>query len=258
MAKKVGFIGIGMFATYTVRGLRNGGADYPIILSPRGAENAKVLADECNCEVAESNQDVIDNCDIIILCVRPEQFDEMANDLNVPAGKIIISAMAGITIDKLKSAFNGASEIYRTLPVCCSEAGAGLVPIYPTPTGEINDLLKPLGNVFSMKTEDEFTGASIGASMNGSLYGLYDEMVKWFEANGFDNKTARAIVLENVAGTVEYAKMKSDDDLGDICASIATPNTYTGAGYDALQNGNGLKSWSDCLDTIKDRFEKNK
>ena len=257
MTKTLGFIGIGMFAMYTVRGLRRAGISHNIVLSPRGKDNAQTLSKECECSILESNQAVVDNCDIVIMSVRPEYFADMAKDLHIPEGKIVISAMAGITIDTLKSSLKGSENVYRTLPVCCSEAGAGLVPIYPAGNAIVKDVLAPLGSILELSKEEDFTGASIGACMNGSLYGFYDVMVKWFEDKGFDRKTARAIVLENVAGTVAYAKMKEDTEMSDICGSIATHGTYTLKGYDAITKGGGFTAWTDCLDVLDAKFKEN-
>ena len=256
--KVIGFVGIGMFALYAVRGLRRGGVQNEILLSPRGKDNAQALASECNCKVLESNQAVIDNSDIVIVSVRPEQFSELAEGLHIAQGKIIISAMAGLTVNTLKTSLQGSDAVYRTLPVCCSEAGAGLVPIYPAGNDSVKSVLSPLGSILELDKEEDFTGASIGACMNGALYGLYDVMVKWFEDKGFDRKIARAIVLENVEGTVAYAKMKEETELKDICASIATPGTYTLTGYEEMKLGGGLKGWEDCLNALDDKFKGNK
>ena len=38
--QKIGFIGVGALALYTIRGVRRGGYAGPILLSPRNSENA--------------------------------------------------------------------------------------------------------------------------------------------------------------------------------------------------------------------------
>ena len=53
MTQKIGFIGIGMFAVYTVKGLRNGGNNDTIYLSPRGKNNADELAKTQQCTVLD-------------------------------------------------------------------------------------------------------------------------------------------------------------------------------------------------------------
>ncbi|MGB1361225.1 MAG: pyrroline-5-carboxylate reductase family protein [Alphaproteobacteria bacterium] len=254
---KIGFIGIGMFADYTIKGMRNGGVNDVFYLSPRGKANAESLASSHNCEVLSSNQAVIDACDVIIMCVRPESYDEMAAEINVPAGKVIISAMAGITVEKLQSTLNVNDNIFRTLPVCCSEAGEGLVPVYPAGNDTVNNILKPLGKVLELAQEDEFNGATIASCINGSFYYLYDTMIEWFVKQGYDEEMAKAFVFENLSGTIAYAKLQSDKTLKQVGDSIATEGTYTLEGYKAMKDAGGLDGWNVGLDAIKKRFDDN-
>jgi pyrroline-5-carboxylate reductase len=255
MTQKIGFIGIGMFAVYTVKGLRNGGNNDTIYLSPRGKNNADELAKTQQCTVLDSNQAVIDNSDIIIISVRPEQYSELSSQIKVPNGKIIVSAMAGIGIDLLKSTLNISDNVYRTLPVCCAESRSGLVPVYPSDNKQVNELLSLLGSLCLLNEENEFNGASIASCINGSFYFWYDEMVKWFIKQGYSEDLSRSFVFENIIGTIEYAKLHKDKTLSDIGASIATDGTYTQAGYKELTESGGLTSWSSALDKIKDRFD---
>ena len=73
MTSKLGFIGAGHLASYTIAGLRRAGDQRDIILSPRNAEKAQQLSSQYDCRVAASNQAVVDAADIVILAVRPPQ-----------------------------------------------------------------------------------------------------------------------------------------------------------------------------------------
>jgi len=255
MTQKIGFIGIGMFAVYTVKGLRNGGNNDTIYLSPRGKKNADELAKNQQCIVLDSNQSVIDSSDIVIISVRPEQICELSSQITIPNGKIVISAMAGIGIDLLKSTLNITDNIYRTLPVCCAESRCGLVPVYPGDNKQVNELLSLLGNLCLLNKESEFNGASIASCINGSFYFWYDEMIKWFVKQGYNEDLSRSFVFENIIGTIEYAKLHNDKSLSDIGSSIATDGTYTQDGYKELLESGGLTSWINALDKIKDRLD---
>ena len=64
---RLGFIGTGNITAAMVEGLGGG-----VVLSPRGAEMAAGLADRFpDVTVAESNQSVIDKCDMVVLAIRP-------------------------------------------------------------------------------------------------------------------------------------------------------------------------------------------
>ena len=57
----IGFIGVGALALYTIKGVRSGGYQGPILLSPRNREKAEHLANNYNCEVQPDNQSVVSN-----------------------------------------------------------------------------------------------------------------------------------------------------------------------------------------------------
>lgn len=58
------------------------------------------------------SQDLIDHCDIVILSVRPQDFEALTVNA---AGKLVISVMAGITLHHI-SAQLGTDQVVRSLP----------------------------------------------------------------------------------------------------------------------------------------------
>lgn len=61
--------------------------------------------------VTKDNQELVDACDVVILCVPPTHF----SDIDVRASdKLVISVMAGVTIDEMKSK-TGADRIVRAM-----------------------------------------------------------------------------------------------------------------------------------------------
>ena len=54
----IGILGVGHLAGLMMRGLA--GSDYRLVLSPRNAEVAAQLAGEHGCEIADSNQALVD------------------------------------------------------------------------------------------------------------------------------------------------------------------------------------------------------
>jgi pyrroline-5-carboxylate reductase len=68
----LGIIGTGRLASFLVGGLRHAGDRRRIVLSPRGAETAAHLAAHYGCEVAATNQDVVDAGGATIVAVPPQ------------------------------------------------------------------------------------------------------------------------------------------------------------------------------------------
>ena len=117
----LGILGIGHLATYTVTGLRHSGDTRRIILSPRNVENAQHLASNFDCEVAQSNQAVIDQADMILLAVRPFQLDDLLADLHFLKHKIVISAVAGVSLTQLNAKAVLPERLALILPAVAAE-----------------------------------------------------------------------------------------------------------------------------------------
>lgn len=107
-------IGVGEIASAMVEGLstgtaatENGGGPETglrFVLSPRNAERARHLADTIEtAEVAESNQEVVDRSDLIVLAVLPRQAAGVLGALDIPAEKTLVSAVAGIPTGELSA-----------------------------------------------------------------------------------------------------------------------------------------------------------
>ncbi|MGO2643033.1 NAD(P)-binding domain-containing protein, partial [Brevibacterium aurantiacum] len=74
MASTIGIIGVGEIASAIVEGACAGDDRPDFFLSPRNAEcSAKLASDFDRVEVCESNQDVIDRSEHVILAVLPQQ-----------------------------------------------------------------------------------------------------------------------------------------------------------------------------------------
>ena len=245
----LGILGVGYFASYFIAGLRKGGFKGQILLSPRNAKTASKLAQTHNCSIAESNQEVIDRSDIVLLSVKPEHLQELLTNLDFKDDQIVISAVAGISVENHHKAGPLPETLIRMIPVCCIEAGEGVVPIYPTHK-TVEDLARFTGAPVVFDTEQEFDLSLAASCMNGWLYEFFGSMAQWLENKGLPPETARVLVLHNVRGATGYALLKENEDLTSITNGIATEGTYTLKGLDVLRNHQGITAWDKALDEV--------
>ena len=250
----LGILGIGHLATYTVTGLRRSGDIRRIILGPRNAENAKQLASTFDCEVAQSNQTVIDQADLILLAVRPFQLDDLLADLHFPKDKIVISAAAGVSLKQLRAKAGLPEQLALILPGVAAENVQGFVPIYPD-IPEVKALADSLGKTIALDSESQFDEAASMACLNGWMYRFFDVQVNWLTEHGIDDDNARQIVLHNTLGAAHYALGRPQESLLELAGEIAKDGTYTKLGLDQLEAGGAFTQWSDTLDMIKQKLD---
>jgi pyrroline-5-carboxylate reductase len=104
----------------------SGRSDKPIADSLYGVERTK------------DNQQLVERSDIIILSVRPDQFDAVDIDAS---GKLVISVMAGVPAEHI-AALTGATQVVRAIPNAAASLGKSFTPWYATsPVSAENKLI---------------------------------------------------------------------------------------------------------------------
>lgn len=241
----VGFLGAGHLASYTVAGLRHAGDRRRLLVSPRNAEVAAQLAEQHGCEIAPSNQVLVESCDVVLLSVRPDQHSSLLADLQFKKGQLVISVMAGVSTADLRKQSNLTdATLVRSLPIQCSAVGVGPVPVYPA-NDVAEGLLGLLGSVVVLSSEEQFETASTLGCMHGWVYPWLAAMSAWAEQQGLDQAA--------VAGALAYSESKGASEVAAIGEGIATEGTYTLAGLDVLQQAGGVEGWIEAMNLVSEK-----
>lgn len=246
----LGILGVGHLASYTVKGLRNSGDQRGIVLSPRGSETARILAESCHCSIAADNQSVIDQSNILLLAVRPDALNSLLTGLRFKPGQIVISVMAGVTLPQLQ-AFPELTDtiLVRALPSASAEACAGPIPLHPVNT-KAADLFRRIGKVITLESEALFDVALSHACLHGWSYFLIQQIIDWSINQGMDQNTARQMVAHSIGSAVEFGEANPQLSYGEIGRSIATEGTFTRKGIDQIEASNGISSWVEAMNKI--------
>ncbi len=246
----LGVVGAGHLATYFITALRRGGYDGEIILSPRNAERAQVLAQSASCRIAASNAEAIAGADIVLLSVRPPHAAAAVDGLSWRANQTIISAMAGLRLADLRRMLPGAGAIHLIMPLSFIAEVTGPFPVFPPPQGEIARFLRQAGEPVAIDTEKSYDATLLAACAATWIYDLAHSMVESFVRHGLSPEAARALTLGNIAGSAGYALNHPKASLLDISASIATEGTYTKLGLDQMKRDGFDKPWRDAIAAI--------
>ena len=140
----IGILGVGHLAELMVRGLQ--GSGYRLVLSPRGAETAARLATEHGCEVAPSNQAVVDAAEgVFVSLPAATGADELAH-LTFRPGQPVLSAMAGTGLARLQSLVGPARAAVAMMPGYANALRVGPSILHPD-DGFWRDFLTKVGPV---------------------------------------------------------------------------------------------------------------
>ena len=181
-----GFIGTGTIAAAMVEGL---GGD--AVLSPRGAAVAADLAARLpRVTVSDSNQAVVDQCDLVVLTVRPQVAEEVIRALRFRAGQKVLSLIAATSGDVIRGWTGVDLPVIRAVPLPFVAARRGVTPIFP-PDREMAALFDRLGTAVECGTQAEFDLLAVGSALMGSYFGLLETAQGWLVAEGLPEASAR-------------------------------------------------------------------
>lgn len=240
---KVGFIGAGQMALAMARSFvdRGGIAAEAIVASdpyPEALERFKKTIP--GCETTEDNQAVIDESDVIILAVKPQMMGEVAKSISdIPAGCLLISIAAGITLSKLTSIFP-TSRIVRVMPntpCLVGMAACGYSATDDTAPEDIErtqQLLESAG--VAVKVPEKLLDAVTGLSGSGPayIYMLIEAMSDAGVREGLPRTVATQLAAQTVKGAAEMV-LSTGEHPGSLKDKVTSPAGTTIAGVHVLE-----------------------
>src|ERR687893_455767 len=116
---KIGLIGAGNMATALARGWGE-----PVCVSDVLHARAQALADAVGGEAPGSSAYVPDASDAVVLCHKPAQLEEVAEEIRGRA-KVVISILGGTPLAAVEAAYPGL-PVYRFMPNIPPEAAHGV------------------------------------------------------------------------------------------------------------------------------------
>ncbi len=245
---KLGVIGVGHLAVAMLHGLlRAGHAPRSIMLSPRG--QGRHLAQTRDFALAQDNAQIVAECDLVLLAVRPDDAPGAVRGLPWRSGQVLLSACAGVPIAALEA---GPAQVMRIMPITASKLGASPTLAFPD-LPEARALLDAIGTTIALRSEDEFEAATVSAAMYGWAQALIRTGANWTAAHGIDADDARQLVARTFTAA---GRMIAEEDapMDEILDSLCTPGGITRQGIDHLEDKAVPEAWEGACDAILARL----
>ena len=250
----IGILGVGELTEKIVIGLRRSGFSGRVLLSPRNNDRARELSRLWACEIAQNNQGVVDDSDLLFLGVRPDAVEQLANEVRLKPEQTLVSLVAGMSISELEQSFPKARHV-RAMLSYAAQINQSTVVL--TPGGQPHErLLGALGSLVVIDQEDAFELATVAACMNGWFYFFLGDLQEWFTGKGLSHEQAAQLVMGNMQDCLSSARHQPDVSLEALGGSIATPGTYTYAGLEKLRKNGAMLAWREACDEVFARLKK--
>ena len=248
---KLGIVGAGSIASSIVTGLQASG-DPPsrIILSPRNPETASALAARFPAVlVAASNQDVLDQCDTVVLAVRPQVAESVLQQLRFKPSHQVISVVATFTIDRLRRLLSPAQRITRAIPLPSAAERQSLTALYPADESA-SRLFRLVGPAFTVDTEDQFNALGAASSAVASYFAFADSVAAWLVHRGLPAMTARNYIASILPSLEDEAAHHPDLGFRSMAVAHATPGGLNEQILKHLEAHGVFNTVNDALDQV--------
>ncbi|CAM4097096.1 pyrroline-5-carboxylate reductase [Zobellia nedashkovskayae] len=216
-----------------------------IMVLDSSEEKLKELNEIAHFDTFEKLEECVPQADIIFIAVKPYHSAKLFETIKplINSEQIIISIMAGITIDTIKEQ-TGLSKIVRAMPNLPAKVGKGLTSY--TASNEISrielltveNLLDTTGK--SIRVLDEnFIDASTGISGSGPAYVFYfmQSMMEAALQMGFSKKVSSVLVSETFTGAIELFNQNNLSP-NSWMDRVASKGGTTQAALDSMDDNN--------------------
>lgn len=244
----LGFLGAGKMGGAILRSLLATEAELRCVYYDISAECCRLLHADLGIPGEHTAEDVMEKADGVILAVKPQIYPAVADlvSQNYREGQILISIMAGITLDTLAKGLPETAKIIRLMPNMAMTVGAGVClltaneNVTEAEKEEVKSLLAPMGLVKELPEHLMDAGTAISGSGPAFFYTMVEAMMLGGIREGFTRDDALELTVHTMKGAAALleATKNSPAELRD---QMLSAGGTTIAGICALEQGSFRK-----------------
>ena len=240
--KTIGFIGAGNLGRHAIEKLAG---EFPLLVNDP-FEDQRII--DLGAKYTEI-EDLADRSEIIFLTIKPNKVEEILYQLkNLLSDQLIISFVAGLKFNKLKTLLGGHETIIRAMPTLGISSGSSPIALYTNLDIDKNnaiDILNILGRCLEIEEEqfDAFTSIfGAGPAFISHLSNLLSKIAK--EHGFIDPEPWIRDILE---GTSYIHKSNKSNKFEDIMEMVASKGGVTEAALNRINSEGIEKIWEEAI-----------
>ena len=242
--QKIGFLGAGNMAQAIMKGMIESGVatSDQILASNRTPGKLQKLSDQYKIQSIDNNESLVENSDIVILAVKPQDLltaiEPIASSFN--DDQIVISLAAGIKMQTLEKYLPNV-RLVRMMPNTPSIIGRGVIGyLLNEPDNALeammDDMCSPLGYTLKVEDEDQYEALMVSCSSGtGFVLEMMMYWQDWIIEHGFDEDTAKRMTLETFMGASMLAAQSKDVPFEELQARVTSKRGVTAAGLQSMR-----------------------
>ena len=248
--KKIGIIGAGNMGEAIINGIIKSGLCEPTEIWASDVREARLrqLKDMYKINITDENMQILDEADIVILAVKPQDMDGVLQHIastfprTIKGVKLFISIAAGFPIKKIEKHLyasldensKGLLPIVRVMPNTPALVLAGMAGMSGNQYAKESDLkharavLEAIGKVIELKEEDLDAVTALSGSGPAYIFYVIESLVEAGTGLGLRPSHALSLTLETIKGSVKLL-----EETGEAAASLRKKVTSKGGTTEA-------------------------
>jgi pyrroline-5-carboxylate reductase len=225
----------------------------PVLVADVDPARARTLAGEVGGEARESDAYVADEADVVVLCHKPGQLNEVAAEIRDRA-KAVVSILGGTKLADVEAAYPRL-PVYRFMPNIPAEVRRGVFCYAPgrlAASGPERDVLELFGRIGTVVPLPEALIEPATAIMGcgPAFFALVVEaLVDAGVRHGINADDAGLMAVETMAGSAAVLR-EHGLDTAALRRRVTSPGGSTARGLAALEAGGVRPAFADAVDAV--------
>ncbi len=257
----IGFIGGGNMARSIIGGLAaDTSASIHIQVYDQSADTLTQLASDFGIIAATSNQQLIEQCDVVVLAVKPQVMQSVLGELDASKTQAaFLSIAAGLKINSLAKWLDSDVAIIRAMPntpalVQCGASGLYANRHVSTQQKEYADIImQATGIALWVDSEDSLDSVTaLSGSGPAYFFLVMEAMQSAAEKLGLNAETAKQLTLQTALGAATLASQSSDSP-ATLRQRVTSPGGTTEQAINTLVDNQLIEIFGKAMQAAYDR-----
>ena len=231
---KLGVIGGGFMAQAIIDGILNGFSNNlkpkNIMVSDISDEMLSKYADK-KINTTKSNLELIEFADFVLFAVKPQSLNSVIEELKGKKPERIITIMAGVTKQRLKTVF-GDVKVARCMPNTPCSIGSGVVAIDLSDFDEeekdfITSLFDSIAEIVLLDESKMNAVTGISGSGPAYVYLFIDSLIEAGKKHGLTFEEAKILAVNTVYGGAEMIINNPEKDIKELIKAVCSKGGTT-------------------------------
>jgi pyrroline-5-carboxylate reductase len=267
--KKIGFIGSGNMAYSLIGGLTSTGMKgQNIWISDPSTEKMTPIASQFSVNMTNSNIELVQSVDIIILAVKPQQLAQVCTEIAASVAKtrpLVISIAAGVLSKDIESWLNENQDkqsslaLVRCMPNTPALVQSGATALFANKQVSheqktlAESILRAAGLTLWLENESDMDAVTaLSGSGPAYFFLVIEAMEKAGIQLGLTEKTAHLLAIQTAFGASKMA-LESNDSPETLRKKVTSPGGTTEKAIGILQDGQLEALFAKALEGARDR-----